>query len=306
MAATTAPVSGTAPDVAGDVPPPRLVSPRGAIRRSLAVWGWGQLATGDRRGWLLVALELVAIPVFVLLALPYARGTANGFVFVAGALFIAVWAAQALHADRRAVRRASPFAPELRRSAGVELLWLAPIVVAGATGFWSLTGPATSPDDLLADYVALWRSDHPADASALFAVAPDAPALAAAWERQSARLTNEAIRAAAQAGPVGGIDPADPWAAVRWEPHTGPTGGSTDAGGPDAASADAVVVRRETVRDSFFGLVPTTSDRLLPVAALGTVRMRTVETPGPVPGAPPIVVWRIDGLTLLGESLGGS
>jgi hypothetical protein len=36
------------------------------------------------------------------------------------------------------------------------------------------------------------------------------------------------------------------------------------------------------------------------------VRMRTVETPGPVPGAPPIVVWRIDGLTLLGESLGGS
>lgn len=291
----------------GGLTAPRLVSPRGAIRRSVVVWGWGQIATGDRRGWLLVALEVLAAAGYALIAMPYARGTSSGLVFVAAAAFVAVWAAQALHAERRARHRLAPFAARDPGVAAVELLWLAPIVVAGATAFWSLAGPATSPDNLLAEYVDLWRAGRSSQAAALFAVPPDPAGLAAAWQRQSARLTNESIRAAAQAGPKGGIEPADPWASVRWEAPgqavPSPTAEVASADGQFLAEAD--VVRRETVRDSFLGLVPTTSDRLVPVDRLGTVRLRTVELPGPLPGAPPVVAWRIDAVQLLGESLAG-
>lgn len=292
----------------GDLPPPRVGSARGAIRRSLVAWGWGQLATGDRRGWLLLALEVVAVVGFALVAIPYARGTSSGLVFIAGAAFVGVWAAQALHAERRARRRLEPFAAGAPAGAAVELLWLAPIVVAGATAFWSLTGPATSPDDLLADYVDLWRTGRAADASVLFAVPPDPVGLEAAWQRQSARLTNETIRAAAQAGAAGGIDPTDPWASVRWnEPDQ--TSTSTAGQGVNVAgrfTAGATVVRRETARDSFLGLVPTTSERLVPIDDLGTIGLRTVELPGPLPGTPPVVAWRIDAVQLLGESFAGS
>jgi hypothetical protein len=295
-------------ETARDQPPRALVGPRGAIRRSLVAWGWGQLATGDRRGWLLLALEAVALLGFALVAISYARGTSSGLVFVGGAAFVAVWAAQALHAERRARRRLEPLATDSPAGAAVELLWLAPIVGAAATAFWSLTGPATSPDDLLADYVDLWRTGRPAEASVLFAVPPDPAGLDAAWQRQSARLTNETIRAAAQAGATGGIDPADPWASVRWNaPDEAAMSAAAEPPNVDGRfAAEASVVRRETVRDSFLGLVATTTERLVPIDDLGAIRLRTVELPGPLPGTPPVVAWRIEAVQLLGESLGGS
>jgi hypothetical protein len=289
---------------ADTLPAPRLVGPRGAIRRSLCVWGWGQLATADRRGWLLLGLEVVGLGFLALVAAPYIRGTDSGIVFLAGSLFVAAWAAQALHAERRARRRSAPYAPDGRHpSAAVELLWLAPVVVVGATAFWSLTGPATSADDLLAEYVRLWRAGRAAEAAALFAVAPDPSTLGSVWQRQAARLTNESITAAVEAGPDGGIDPRRPWDAVRWEEPPNESATSAPTGGRTAVG---VVVRRETVRDTFVGLVPTTSQRLIPVTTLGTIQLRTVELAGPFRGAPPVVVWRIGGLELLGERLGGS
>jgi hypothetical protein len=256
----------------------------------------------------LLACESVALLGYALVAIPYARGTSSGLVFIAGAAFVAVWAGQALHAERRARRRLAPFAVAGSAGAAVELLWLAPIVVAGATAFWSLAGPATSPDDLLADYVDLWRTGRSAEASALFAVPPDPAGLDAAWQRQSARLTNEAIRAAAQAGATGGIDATDPWASVRWNAaeRTPTSAVAEPANGGGRFAAEATVVRRETARDSFLGLVPTTTERLVPVDDLGTIRLRTVELPGPLPGAPPVVAWRIEAVQLLGESLAGS
>lgn len=319
----------------GDLPPPRLVSPRGALRRSLLVWGWGQLATGDRRGVLLAILEVGLVAALARVVAPYAKGTASGLVFLAGAAFLALWAGQAIHAERRAARRWAPYATH-PPSGAVDLLWLAPILVGAATAFWSFSGPATAPDSLLAAYLDAWRTGRTADAARLFAANADPSALGAVWERQGARLDNAAIRAAAAAGPDGGIDPAQPWDAVRWEPP-GTVGGASGAGGTGVTSASsagpsgaassagpgspapssesptdplgrpvvaATIVRRETVRDTFFGLVPTTTERLVPVADLGTVRLRTVELPGPFDGAPPVVEWRIDEVDLLGERIG--
>jgi hypothetical protein len=273
------------------------------------LWGWGDVATGDGRGWALLALEAVAFAGFWLLAMPYAHGTSSGAVFVLGALLVVAWAAQALHADRTALRRAS--AGLRQPSAAVELLWLAPLVVAGATAFWALAGPATSPDALLADYVDAWRAGRAADAARLFVVPPEPDALAAAWRRESARLTNEAIRASVSTDAGTGIDAADPWSAVRWDvPESSAAASSAPAAAappsePSRAVVDAVLVARQTVRDSFFGLVPTTSQRLVPVASLGTVHLRTVQLPGSLPGGPPVVVWRIADVQFLGESLAG-
>ncbi|HET7026869.1 MAG TPA: hypothetical protein VFI28_04185 [Candidatus Limnocylindrales bacterium] len=288
---------------AGVLPVPRPISPRGAIRRSLLVWGWGELATGGRRGFLLVVAEIAAVVTFVFVLAPYSAGSAAGLVFLGGGAFVAVWAAQALHAERRAARGIAPSHDPVGHGAAIELLWLAPIVVAGATAFWTMSGPSASPESVLAAYVDSWRAGDVADASGLFAVVPDRASLAASWARQSARLSNETIRASAQAGPNGGIDPEDPWASLRWAPSTGASPSSTLGldGRPVVA---ATIVRHDTVRDSFLGLVPTTSQRLAVVEDLGTVRLRTVDLPGPFAGAPPVVVWRIDELDLLGERVG--
>jgi hypothetical protein len=208
----------------------------------------------------------------------------------------------------------APFAEGAPPRAAVDLLWLAPVVVVAATAFWTLSGPASSADAVLAQYVDLWRAGRTADAAALFAVAPDPVALGETWQRQSARLANETIRAAAVVGPAGAIDPAQPWESLRWDVEAGPNEDEGPDGTPAPGALPAVpgrtlvtasIVRRDTVRDSFLGLVPTTSQRLVPVATLGSVRLRTVELPGPFDGAPPVVAWRIDALDLLGERLGG-
>ncbi len=304
------------------LPPPRLVSPRGAIRRSLLVWGWGHVATGERRGLLLAPLEVLCLAALLLGALPYASGTASGLVFVALAAFVAAWAAQALDAERRARRRLAPFARADAAVAGaaVELLWLAPVVVAGATAYWALAGAGGSPDDVVAAYVARWRAGQATEAAALFATPPDPATIRSAWDRQAPRLANMVVAAAAQAGPDGGIDPAEPWRSVRWvdaasvEPTPGGpaavTGGvpSDEAGQSEVAGRSvvtAVVVRRQSDVDAFLGLVPTRVVRSVPVGELGTIVLRTVSSPGPVSGAPPIVTWRIATLDLLGERLGG-
>ncbi|HEU4671954.1 MAG TPA: hypothetical protein VFS32_03565 [Candidatus Limnocylindrales bacterium] len=262
-------------------------------------------------------LEVGALAGIVLLALPYASGTESGLVFVSLAAFVAAWAAQAIHAERRARRRLAPYLPPGAPPAGAaaELLWLAPVVVAGATAFWALAGPAASPDDVLADYVGRWRAGQATEAAALFAAPPDPGSLRAAWDRQAPRLANAAIAAAAQAGPDGGIDPARPWESVRWEDaDTVATAlGEPPAGAPDNGSdagvgrsvVAGVVVRQQSDRDTFLGLVPTRVVRLVPVTGIGTVTLRTVALPGPLDGAPPIVVWRIAAIDLLEERIGG-
>jgi hypothetical protein len=297
---------GGAAEVAAEpsvLPAPPLVDPRGAIRRGLLVWGWGHLATGDRRGWALVGLEIAALIVLVLAVAPYARGTANALVFLALSGFVAVWALQALAAERRAARRLAPYSGDADRGAPVELLWLAPVVVAGATAFWSVTGPGSSPDDLLARYVDLWRADRPAEAAVLLASPPDPGQLHDAWTRQQARLTNETIRASVDTGPEAGIDPDDPWESVRWEWAAANASAPGTASG-SAAAIDAVVVRHVSERGSVLGIVPTTAVRLEPVARLGTIRLALIDLPGPFPGAPPVSVWRISAVDLLGERIG--
>ncbi|HEU4572522.1 MAG TPA: hypothetical protein VFR93_07525 [Candidatus Limnocylindrales bacterium] len=255
---------------------------------------------------MLALIELVAVAALVLVAGPYARGTAKGFVFLALAAFVAVWGLQAIAAGRRAAQRAAPFTTGAGSGGAVELLWLAPVIVAGATAFWSLSGAASSPDDVVAEYLGLWQAGRAADAAPLLVAPPEPSTLADAWSRERARLTNETIRAGAQAGPDADIDVDDPWGSVRWQDADDrPNGSGVATVAADEKVVEAVIVRRQAERGSFLGVVPTTSVRLVPVASLGSIRLQVVDLPPPIAGAPPVRVWRVAGVDLLGERFGG-
>lgn len=296
--------------------PLHLVSPRGALRRSLVLWGWGQVATGDRRGFALALLEVLALAGFALAVPRLLDGTLSVLLYLAGALFVAAWGGIALHAYRRAVVRRAPFVPSaevstasrgadrtLQAGAGadvpagdggaIDLLWLAPVLIVTVSAFWTLGGSLGSPESTLATYVRDWRSGLPGEAATLFAAPMDARTLADAWGRQQARLHNDLVRLAATSGEDSGIDPAQPLDSLRFV---------LDDASVDPAGTRLVhvqTVSRQTVRDTFFGLVPTTTQRLVTIAEVGTVTL-TYEPATGAPGG----TWRIGAVQVLEERLG--
>ena len=287
------------------LPPPALITPRGALRRSLVVWGWGQVATGDRRGWALAAIEVAAVAALAIVGLPLASGTAATLLLLAGCAFGAAWVAVALHAYRRAIRRRITFGLAGADGGAIDLLWLAPVLIAASTAFWFAGGSGATPDAALSRYVAAWRHDRPADAVGLFAAAPGsvagsaaAPgsaALEAIWRAQDAQLVTQLTRLAASLGTDSGLDPSAPFDAVRFE---------LQSGSPAAETVTMEIVRHETVPDTFLGIFPTTSDQVVTVASVGTVRLTLVDVPPPWPGAPTTSTWRIAGLNVLGQAVG--
>lgn len=277
----------------GDLPLPSLVTPRDALRRSLVVWGWGQIAAGDRRGWLGPPAQLASVVALVLGAPILVAGTDGELAFVAGAAVLAAWGLIAVHAHRRAAHRRAALDLPPGDVSAAELLWLAPLAIALASGFWIATGDSGDPGVLLDSYVADWRAGRAADAAARFAVPPDPAALAESWSRQDAALRNELVAIAAAAGPDSGIDPDPPLDAIRWvEAGTTPSGGRLFA---------LEVARLETIRGELFGFLPTTSQRLVTLGRLGRVEVRLVDRPGSAGGP----AWRIVGSEIGGITIGG-
>ncbi len=309
--------------------PPGLVTPRGALRRSLVLWGWGQLATGDRRGIVLVALELLGLGAFAVAVPALLDGTLSVLLFLAGAAFVAAWGAIALHAYKRAVARRAPFVAPIAGllaspvdtlvaanaasttaearghlpaapgdapagdGGAIELLWLAPVLIVTASAFWTLGGSLGSPESTLATYVRDWRDGYGAQAASLFVGGSLPGDLAGAWSRQRARLHNQLVPIAATSGTDSGIDPSQPLDSLRF------IFDEARADAVDTRTVHVQTVRRETVRDTFFGLVPTTSQRVVTIADVGTISLALVHVAG-VPGG----TWRIASVDLLDEHLG--
>lgn len=293
--------------------PPILISPRGALRRSLVVWGWGQVAMGDRRGWVLAAVEVVAVAALVIVGVPLASGTGATLPLLGGCAFGVAWIAVALHAYRRTVRRRVAIGLSGADGGAIDLLWLAPVLIAASSAFWFLGGSGATPDAALSRYVAAWRHDRPGDAVGLFSVgsagsagaaaagsvaaatAPGGATLLTMWRAQDAQLVAQLTQLAASLGSDSGLDPTAPFDAVRFE---------RQSASPTAETITMEIVRHETVPDTFLGIFPTTDDQVVPVASVGTVRLTLVDVPPPWPGAPTTSTWRIEGLNLLGQSLG--
>lgn len=285
------------PPVPSDLPPPRLVTAGGALRRSLLVWGWGQVAAGDRRGWLLPPLQAVGFAAMVAIAPSLADGVGASLAFALGAGLVLAWGAVAVHAYRRAARRRARLdLPAVDRGA-MPLLWLAPVAMIASTGFWAVAAGAAEPAAVVAAYVGDWRDGRAAAASARFVDPPTSDDVRAAWLAQRTELRNALVRIEPKAGPDGGVNPDVPLDTIRWV-----DGGETAAG---SRLIYAEVTRRETVRGLVLGLLPVSSQRLVPLERLGVAELRRVPAgEGPLPGGPWSEQWRLVRVELEGVVVG--
>jgi hypothetical protein len=180
------------------------------------LWGWGQAATGDRRGFVLAAVEIAWLGTFAWFVPPLLDGGFVTAIFVAGVAFVAAWAAVALHAYRLAIRRGRPFDRSRPDGGAADLLWLAPAAMVGMTFLWAVGGTLARPESAMARYVHDWQVGDPADAVRLFASSPTAATLASNWEAQLATLRNELVRMGAVGGEDEGLDPARPFERIRF------------------------------------------------------------------------------------------
>jgi hypothetical protein len=202
-------------------------------------------------------------------------------VFLAGVVILAAWVAIPVHAHRVAMRRRAALDMPAGSSGAVDLLWLAPVIVVLSTLLWTSAGRLGDPGVVLGDYVTHWRAGRADAAAAMFERPPPPGVVAVAWERQLASLRNDLVRLAAVNGAASGIDPSRPLETVRWTTSPG--------SGRGTYAVDLEVVRQESVRSQLFGLLPSTSQRLVTVEQLGRAELRLVDLDGPFAGQ----AWRI-------------
>ena len=291
------------PPLPSDLAAPRLVSARGALLRSLVVWGWGQIASRDRRGWLLVPLQPIGVLGLLALGPPLLSGTAVTLVFLAGVGVLVAWLAVAVHAYRRAARRRALVELPAHDGGAIVLLVVAPIAIAASTLLWGVGGRSADPATVVDHYVADWRLGRASDASARFTERPGTNAIVREiWEAQLTALHNELIRLVPRAGPAGGIDPDAPFETIRWV-----DAGATPSGGRRVAIE---VARRETEHGLLLGLLPVSTQRLIPLEQLGTVELVRVglDLDAPfgltLPAGPWADAWRIQTVTVMDVTLG--
>jgi hypothetical protein len=259
------------------------------LRRALLVWGTGHLALGDRRGWLLLLIQPLAICGLVVLAALMIEGTRWLAVLIALVGFVLLWLGQALHAHYLAQRGGATGGGE------IQVVALLPVLVVLLGGFWLVGGALGSPGATLQQYVSAWQNGNPAGAAQLFHVPADSAALTATWQAQRQYLAALVDDAARQYGSQAGLDPALPFNSLRFEELPGQRGG-----GRAVVAID--LVRRERFETELFGFIPTAAQRTVLVRRLGLVRLHAeaARTPWWLPAgmANPSRVWQIDEVQL--------
>jgi hypothetical protein len=319
------------PEAGARVPAPPAASPASVLRRSLVLWGAGHLAMGLRRGWLLLATEVVSFTVLAVVLLTRAAGTSDDLVFTALAFFFVVWVAQAVDAYRIAARASGREpGPDHEREAdsGVgnatggaasesrikghdrtPLLLLAMVIPATLvfTMFWMAAGRGATPESALEHYIVAWRAGEPGRASGYLAAPQSPETLDAEWREQDDRIASRlrAIAAGLETSPEGGggVDASRPFRNLEFvlEPD-GSDGTGSALGNSGAATAAINVVRRVQVHETFLGLFPTASLRTVVIERIGTVRLTLVELPPPLGLGPPDHAWRVEDVEILPSS----
>jgi hypothetical protein len=214
---------------------------------------------------------------------------AAGWAFLGLVAFFTAWGGQAILAYRRAVELGG-------RPGGAEaMLALAPVAVVVFTAFWLVAGSLGSPAATLQRYVSAWRSDRPDLAATLFDAPREPAALAEQWSSDEGYLRGRLLELAASLEPGSGLDPERPFAplVVRFPDSVGPAGEPAAIEAGEEARAVIEIVRRESVRGSFFGLVPTASQRIVTVEQVGQARLVAAAGPGLAP-LPEALVWRLE------------
>jgi hypothetical protein len=179
---------------------------------------------------------------------------------------------------------------------GAAVLWLIPLVLALGAGLWVAGGPDADPALALDAYLADWEAGRTRTAAARFVRPPSETALGSAWGGQDGALRNAVVRVVNEE-PAVEADPTRRFDGLRW----------VDLGAaPDGTRTLALEApRSERVRNLILGVLPTTSQRLVPVERLGTATLRAVPVAGGIGPFGPVVAWRIEEIELAGVTVGG-
>ncbi|MEA2676495.1 MAG: hypothetical protein QOJ81_636 [Chloroflexota bacterium] len=225
----------------------------GILRRSLLIWGWGHISLGDRRGWLLVLLQPLAITGLLFVASQLIEGTRWLAVFLPLVALLVFWIGQAVNAHRRALAKGAAPGGEL------QLALFLPVVLAAISAFWLVGGRHSSPASAVEGYMAAWQAGRPDIAVGLFgASGPPQADVAAFWEDERAFLVTTIDHGRATYGPSSGLDPARPFSSLRVT-QTGPTTFTVE------------LVRSESYQTTLLGFIPTAGQRTVVIAPLMTL-----------------------------------
>ena len=247
----------------------------GVLRRSLLIWGWGHIALGDRRGWLLVLLQPIALAGLLVAAWQLIDGTRWLAVFLPLVALLVIWVGQAVHAHQRALALGAAPGGEL------QLAWFLPAVLAVVSAFWLVGGRHGSPASAVEAYMTAWQADRPDVAVALYGSgAPAAADVTQLWLQERAWLISQIEHARATYGPTSGLDPARPFSSLR----------VTQSAPPHFI---VELVRSESYQTTILGFIPTAAQRTVVVAALWDVAVVEEHVMGYLPST----VWRIDTVT---------
>jgi hypothetical protein len=244
-----------------------LPSAASVLRRSLFVWGLGQLAIGDRRGWLLLLAQPLAIVGLLVLAAVLIEGTRWMVVFPALLLVLAAWFGQALSAYRRAVELGA------RPGGELQVVGFLPLALVAVTTFWLIGGSLGSPASTMARYVSAWETGRSAEAAELFAEPVTTAEIEVMWVAQTAYLEQQVVAAAIQYGPLSGIDPEQPFNSLRFteQPTTA----------VDVSTVAVELVRRQRVESLLLGFIPTATQETVVVEQIGAISLRALPDPPP-------------------------
>lgn len=206
------------------------------------VWGSGHIALGDRRGWLLLALQPLAVATVLLLAAQLVDGTSWLVVFPPLALLLAVWVGQAIHAHARAVQLGGAPGGEL------QVALFLPLAVGALTLFWLVGGRHGSPAATVQAYIEAWVDRRPEAARDLFVERADSAAVSAEWQQHMDRLTGIIEHARATYGLGSRLDTQRPFDSLRVR--------ELDANAERTGFA-VEVVRSRRIETTLLGIIPT-------------------------------------------------
>jgi hypothetical protein len=253
------------------------------LRRALLVWGAGHLALGDRRGLILLALQVVGYGGWLLAAGQLISGTAWPILFPLLLGLVVVQLGQAVDAHRRALALGRPPGGEL------QLAWSLALAALVVAGFWLVAGERGSPEATLTAYASAWRAERVDLGETLFTPCPfDRPdacaSLTSAWQQQRTYVTERVRAAAASYGSASGLDPEEPFNSLRF------TLLSTQRTGEFLGEATVAVdiVRFERVETTLFGIIPTASRQIVTVERAGLLKLVAAQ-PEPLAWLPAVL-----------------
>jgi hypothetical protein len=209
----------------------------------------------------------VAIVALAIATLQLIDGTRWLVIFPPLALLLVAWAAQAVHAYRRAIELGAESGGEIQAA-----LFL-PFAAVVITMFWLAGGRHASPTATVEGYVVAWISDRTEVAANMYVTPPSTADLEAAWAVQSAYLKDRVTTLANQYGPTSGLDPSQPLDNLRFSDPV------STGNGLETVNVD--IVRLQSVETMVLGFIPTASQETVVVEPAGAITVTLVDQPPP-------------------------